>query len=805
MSSNHQGSMHAGLDHRFGSLQLGSSPDLGGSQYYSNSGASTASHHPQSASARFERFFNTAPPPAGTTSDASSPYSQYHALPGGAMHGVSSLSGAPAGTSGLGGGGVYTAPGSAAFHGSNAAAAFGSIGSTKGSPMPPHHGPASAGAIGTASLRSSRLGGGATGPLPGSMRSNIPTQWSVDPSISPHLGGATLLPSPGTAQSPLVTPPGSGHYGHGGPDGHANLGGGSRSHRADGLAPVEGMSSGHADDDVIPTAIVVKNIPFSVKREQLLQIIEDLAIPMPYAFNYHFDQGVFRGLAFANFRSSEEADAVVAALNGFDVSGRKLRVEYKKVLQAGEKERIEKEKALKRMRSMQLEKERSRRDGDGGGPGYGSAPPPLPVSPTATSPAPPALTSDAYGSGDATSPAGHAGEVLPGGHPGATQSDRLSPPTSRTPLTADSLRSVPSAVAHTATPSDRSGLAKKEELDLNNPQTLEIYSRVLLFKDDRMRDELAFSRNLSPQERRTVHLVAQKLSLYHYSLGEGEERHVIVTKHEVRPHSGSRPLRSQASTIGRSQRSDGGSSLLQIPGGSGPGATSSSRMAPGLRGKKSAPDMKRVRDYHEYSGAGGAGTSAGSVAGGGGGGSGSVTPLYGASSTLSLGRKSNSSMRDGSTTPMRRPGTGGGHSDQNGGGGIGGAAGLQSLFASPFEVPPVPSLGSSSYHGHGGQHTEVSAEASTGPMVPATGGGSGALRQPRGPPAPGQSIESRNFAPRSRAAGTYPQRPRSRAEGGDGATAADVKAPARKTAQVDHQSDGPLDALGVQSRPALEL
>ena len=47
----------------------------------------------------------------------------------------------------------------------------------------------------------------------------------------------------------------------------------------------------------------------------------------------------------------------MAALNGFDVQGRKLRVEYKKVLQAGEKERIEREKALRRMRSMQMEKE----------------------------------------------------------------------------------------------------------------------------------------------------------------------------------------------------------------------------------------------------------------------------------------------------------------------------------------------------------------------------------------------------------------------------------------------------------------
>ena len=39
------------------------------------------------------------------------------------------------------------------------------------------------------------------------------------------------------------------------------------------------------------------------------------------------------------------------------MQGRKLRVEYKKVLQAGEKERIEREKAIRRMRSMQLEKE----------------------------------------------------------------------------------------------------------------------------------------------------------------------------------------------------------------------------------------------------------------------------------------------------------------------------------------------------------------------------------------------------------------------------------------------------------------
>ena len=81
----------------------------------------------------------------------------------------------------------------------------------------------------------------------------------------------------------------------------------------------------------------------------------------------------------------------------------------------------------------------------------------------------------------------------------------------------------------TVTPgSDKSSLST--ELDLNDPSTLEIYSRILLFKDDRMRDELAFSRTLTSKQRRVVHLVAQKLGVYHYSVGEGEERYAVVTR-----------------------------------------------------------------------------------------------------------------------------------------------------------------------------------------------------------------------------------------------------------------------------------
>lgn len=229
-----------------------------------------------------------------------------------------------------------------------------------------------------------------------------------------------------------------------------------------------------------------------------------LSIPTPYAFNYHLDQqGSFRGLAFANFRQSVDADAVVAALNGFDVQGRKLRVEYKKVLQAGEKERIEREKAIRRMRSMQLEKEQT-----GVTPVY-----------------------EDYGS--ALSSAFSPQRSYSSGSPYHQQ--QYSPPnvsampTPQFTLPLSSAPAAPTQALQSATPSI-SEKASSNELDLNDPSTLEIYSRILLFKDDRMRDELAFSRTLSPKQRRVVHLIAQKLGVYHYSVGEGDERYAVVTR-----------------------------------------------------------------------------------------------------------------------------------------------------------------------------------------------------------------------------------------------------------------------------------
>ena len=245
-----------------------------------------------------------------------------------------------------------------------------------------------------------------------------------------------------------------------------------------------------------------------------------MSIPTPYAFNYHLDQsGSFRGLAFANFRQASDADAVVAALNGFDVQGRKLRVEYKKVLQAGEKERIEREKAIRRMRSMQLEKEQ-----------------------LSVQQGVPQQHYDDFGPiiAPTFSPQRSFSASAASYQPQQQQYSPPNPPPMPVPQPYG-VQTPPPMIPSTPSSSSKSSA---NELDLNDPSTLDIYSRILLFKDDHMRDELAFSRTLTPKQRRIVHLIAQKLGVYHYSIGEGEERHAVVTRidpEKVRCRGDARP------------------------------------------------------------------------------------------------------------------------------------------------------------------------------------------------------------------------------------------------------------------------
>lgn len=67
-------------------------------------------------------------------------------------------------------------------------------------------------------------------------------------------------------------------------------------------------------------------------------------------------------------------------------------------------------------------------------------------------------------------------------------------------------------------------------MDLNDPEVLELYSYLLLFRGDSNSNEIAFPTSFSIKERKTVHLIADRLGLAHYSEGYGSDRQVIVEK-----------------------------------------------------------------------------------------------------------------------------------------------------------------------------------------------------------------------------------------------------------------------------------
>lgn len=216
-------------------------------------------------------------------------------------------------------------------------------------------------------------------------------------------------------------------------------------------SPVASSASTVIDDELILTAIVVKNIPFAIKKEQLIEVMTQLGLPLPYAFNYHFDNGVFRGLAFANFSSPEETAVVIANLNGREIGGRKLRVEYKKMLPAQERERIEREK---RERRGQLEEQHASRS----------------TSPVAATPA-------------------------PSFQPQSSQQD---------------------PALHHRSP------RSPGRPDFNDPETLEIYSSLLLFQADAARMELPLGTSLMPSQVRIIQALCSQMQLqviFHDTLG----------------------------------------------------------------------------------------------------------------------------------------------------------------------------------------------------------------------------------------------------------------------------------------------
>lgn len=65
---------------------------------------------------------------------------------------------------------------------------------------------------------------------------------------------------------------------------------------------------------------------------------------------------------------------------------------------------------------------------------------------------------------------------------------------------------------------------------MNDPEVLQYYSKLLLFKEDKAKEVLVLPPNLTPPQRRIVHTLAHHMGLSHVSKGVGEQRAVHVYK-----------------------------------------------------------------------------------------------------------------------------------------------------------------------------------------------------------------------------------------------------------------------------------
>jgi len=70
---------------------------------------------------------------------------------------------------------------------------------------------------------------------------------------------------------------------------------------------------------------------------------------------------------------------------------------------------------------------------------------------------------------------------------------------------------------------------------MNDQRTLHYYTELWDFRKDEHREIIIFPNTMPPEERRIVHVLAQKLGLHHSSHGEGGDRQVHVSKAKISP------------------------------------------------------------------------------------------------------------------------------------------------------------------------------------------------------------------------------------------------------------------------------
>ncbi|CAD6590044.1 MAG: hypothetical protein ASARMPREDX12_004162 [Alectoria sarmentosa] len=85
------------------------------------------------------------------------------------------------------------------------------------------------------------------------------------------------------------------------------------------------------DEEIIPTAAMIKNIPPNWKRGHLLHLVRQMNLPLPSDLHFLYD-GLdgFRGMAFATFASPHETRMLIRELNLYRLDGKRLNVQYKR-------------------------------------------------------------------------------------------------------------------------------------------------------------------------------------------------------------------------------------------------------------------------------------------------------------------------------------------------------------------------------------------------------------------------------------------------------------------------------------------
>lgn len=67
---------------------------------------------------------------------------------------------------------------------------------------------------------------------------------------------------------------------------------------------------------------------------------------------------------------------------------------------------------------------------------------------------------------------------------------------------------------------------------MNDPQTLDYYTDLAMFRRDDSREILVFPPGIAPEHRRSIHILAHHMGLEHQSIGEADSRQLTVLKRQ---------------------------------------------------------------------------------------------------------------------------------------------------------------------------------------------------------------------------------------------------------------------------------